>query len=410
MKKSNFEYLLTSDSFFHSPWSTYKALREEAPVYMCESWGQWILSKYSDVSFMLKNPQLFSSEGWEEKYLNQLPSNSRDKFPSIYRHYETKVVSNVDPPDHTRLRKLLNRSFTPRTIEALRPLVESIVSEMLEKEEIDIEFNFVSKIAYPLPATLIALLLGAPIEDRTLFEKWSSDIVAFVGSGTPQTHLAINEEKSLLEFRSYLEDLIKVRRLNPKDDLISSLISKSDDGDVLTKDELISTCITLLFAGHETTANLLSGSLFELLNHRSQVGMLIENPSLVQGAVEETLRFNSPVQRIRRVALENVEINGCVIPKGASVIGFLGSANRDDEVFQHPESFQIDRTENSHLAFGGGIHFCIGAALSRLEAPILINRIFSEYPNTDLAEKYVEKYRPNMTFRGLDSLDVVFRR
>jgi hypothetical protein len=319
-------------------------------------------------------------------------------------------VSNVDPPDHTRLRKLINRSFTPRSIEALSTKVEVIVSKMLNDEHENESSNFVTNIAYPLPAIVIALLLGAPEEDRALFEKWSADIVAFVGSGSPKMDLAMNEEKSIAEFQMYLGDLIKARQKSPKDDLLSALISKSDDEDSLSHNELISTCITLLFAGHETTANLLSSSLLEILRNPSHIEILTRNPELAHNAVEETLRYNSPVQRIRRVARENVELGGVSIHKGALVMGFIGSANRDEELFENPEIFDITRKENPHLAFGGGIHFCIGAALSRLEAPIVLNSLFSQFPKTKLALGFVEKYRENMTFRGLESLEVEYSR
>jgi hypothetical protein len=405
-----FDSKLTSASFFQSPWATYQELRKEAPIYKCKAWGQWVVTKHVDVSFMLKNPQMFSSEGWEERYLSQLPSNSREILPSLYSHYETRVVSNVDPPDHTRLRKLINRSFTPRSIEALSTKVEVIVSKMLNDEHENESSNFVTNIAYPLPAIVIALLLGAPEEDRALFEKWSADIVAFVGSGSPKMDLAMNEEKSIAEFQMYLGDLIKARQKSPKDDLLSALISKSDDEDSLSHNELISTCITLLFAGHETTANLLSSSLLEILRNPSHIEILTRNPELAHNAVEETLRYNSPVQRIRRVARENVELGGVSIHKGALVMGFIGSANRDEELFENPEIFDITRKENPHLAFGGGIHFCIGAALSRLEAPIVLNSLFSQFPKTKLALGFVEKYRENMTFRGLESLEVEYSR
>lgn len=398
------EQQLTSPQFFQSPWSVYRELRESAPVFWCEPWSQWLVTRHEDVSFILRQPALFSSSGWEAKYLEQLPQGSRPQLPNLYRHFETNIVSNTDPPDHTRLRRLVQRSFSPRVIESMRPRVESLADGLITSLSRDESIDWVSAVAYPLPATVIALMLGAPVEDRELFEQWSADIIAFVGSGSPRMDLALREDKSLAEFRSYLDGLIEDARAHSREDLLSLLVERTDDGDALTDDELVSTCITFLFAGHETTANLLSGVVLELLRNREQWDLVVSHPDLATAAVEEALRFNGPVQRVRRVAREDLELAGVTIKKGDSVLGFIGSANRDERVFSNAEVFDITRAREHNLAFGGGIHFCLGAALSRLEAPIVLGRLISSFPGTRLSGDFVERYRQNMTFRGLESL------
>jgi cytochrome P450 len=316
-------------------------------------------------------------------------------------------MSNSDAPEHTRLRKLIHRSFSPRVIEALRGQIEQLVESTIGNLPKNKSFDWVESFAYPFPATVIALLFGAPAEDRTKFEKWSSDIVAFIGSGSPKVDLALNLEQSLIEFREYLESLIAVRRLEPRNDLLSVMIEKSEDGDALTQDELISTCITILFAGHETTANLLSISLLELFRNPHQWQELVKNPDLASSAVEEALRFNAPVQRIRRIAKEDFEIAGKKIKEGDSVMGFIGSANRDETVFSDADSFDILREKSQHLSFGGGIHLCIGAALSRLESTIVLRELARFFPNSGIAPSFQEEYFENMTFRGVRSLNLI---
>ena len=407
MRTSEINQSLTSNDFFQSPWEVYDYLRSEAPVFWCEPWSQWIVTRYEDVSHILKSPSLFSSVGWELKYLSQLPSSERDKLENVYRHYETQVMSNSDAPEHTRLRKLIHRSFSPKVIEALRGQIEQLVEESFVNLPRGEAFDWVNSFAYPFPATVIALLFGAPAEDKDKFEKWSSDIVSFIGSGSPKLELAMTLEQSLIEFREYLNALIAVRRLNPKNDLLSIMIEKSEDGDALTQNELISTCITILFAGHETTANLLGILMLELLQNPIQWQILVENPDLAAQTVEEALRFNSPVQRVRRVAKEDIEIAGVRIKKGDSVMGFIGSANRDETAFVNANSFDISREKSNHLSFGGGIHLCIGSALSRLESTIVLRKLVSSFPNLALAPNFQEEYFQNMTFRGVRSLKLI---
>jgi cytochrome P450 len=396
---------LTAGEFFADPYATYARLRAEDPVHWCEPWGQWVITRFEDVLAVNKDPQRFSSAGWEKRFMAELPAEVR-KLPNMQRHYGTKVLSMTDPPEHTRLRRLVVRSFTPRVLEALRPSIEELVQELLDAVAGRPVFDFVEDFAYPLPAIVIARLLGAPDDARHDFMRWSKDIVDFVGTGHADSARALRNETTLREFRAFLEPVIQERRAHPRDDLMSILASTGEDGDRLTDDELVSTCIVLLFAGHETTANLLGNGLLALLRHPEQLGRLREEPGLMPTAVEELLRYDSPVQRNRRIALVDVELGRATIRRGDPVMVFMGSANRDAAKFADPDTLDVGRAPNPHQAFGHGIHFCVGAALSRLEAPIALLALLERFPRLRPADDYVARWRPNITFRGLESLEL----
>ena len=398
---------LNSESFFADPYSTYARLRAEDPVHWCEPWGQWVITSFDDVLAVNKDPARFSSAGWEQKFMAQLPLELQ-QLPNMRRHYSTKVISMTDPPEHTRLRRLIVRSFTPRVLQVLRPGIEAIVNELLDAMESGAQGDAIAGFAYPLPAAVIGQMLGAPEAGREKFMRWSRDIVNFVGTGHPDEARARRAEETLSEFRAFLEPIIADRRTNPQEDLISILASTDTDGERLTDDELVSTCIILLFAGHETTANLIGNGLLALLRHPEQLALLRSRPELMPAAVEELLRYDSPVQRNRRLATRDMEFRGKQIKQGDAVMVFMGSANRDPARFPDPDSLDITRSPNKHQAFGHGIHFCAGAGLSRLEAPIALEALLARFPKLRLADDFDERWHRNITFRGLESLDLVF--
>lgn len=395
---------ITAPPFFQDPYPTYRRLRETAPVHWCAPWNQWLVTRHVDVLAVLHDPAHFSSSGWEQRYLAHLPPGARERLPHLWRHYTTPVLSNTDPPAHTRLRQLVAASFTPRLIEGLRPRVEALVEELLDRAEEAGRFDAIADFAYPLPAIVIAELLGAPVEDREQFTRWSADIIAFVGSGRVDLERADRADRTISEFQRYLAAVIAERRRTPRDDLLSLLIAASVGEAPLSEDELVATCITLLFAGHETTANLIGNGLLALLHHPAQLAALRAQPTLAPAAVEEMLRYDGPVQRVRRVATADLELGGRQIRAGELVMAFLGSANRDPEAFADPDRFDIARPAPRHLAFGHGIHFCVGATLARLEAPIALRAIVSRFPGLRLQEGAAPCFKPNMTFRGLASL------
>jgi len=396
---------LTSLEFFSDPYPTYRRLRAEDPVHWCAPWRQWVITRFDDVLAVNRDPARFSSAGWERKFISELPPELQ-QLPHMQRHYGTKVVSMTDPPEHTRLRRLVVRSFTPRVLEALRPGIESLVHEHLDRVQGRPTMDAIADFAYPLPAIVIGRLLGAPDDARDLFMRWSKDIVDFVGTGHADAERALRNEETLREFRAFLEPIIRDRRDNPRDDLMSILASPNEDGERLSDDELVSTCIVFLFAGHETTANLIGNGLLALLKHPEQLAVLREQPELAATAVEELLRYDSPVQRNRRIASVDVELGDRHIRQGDSVMVFMGSANRDPEKFPDPDALDVTRAPNQHMAFGHGIHFCVGAALSRIEAPIAIAALLDRFPRVRLTDGHREQWRPNITFRGLESLEL----
>ena len=397
---------LEAESFFADPYAVYARLREEDPVHWCEPWGQWVVTRFADVLAVNKDPKRFSSAGWEKKFISQLPPALR-QLPHMQRHYGTEVLSMTDPPEHTRLRRLVVRSFTPRVLEALRPAIAKLVDDLLDEAVADgaTSMDAIAQFAYPLPAIVIAQLLGAPEEGRDDFMRWSKTIVDFVGTGHPDEQRALDNEQTLKEFRAFLEPIIEDRRGNPQDDLISILAS-SDEGERLTDDEIVSTCIILLFAGHETTANLIGNGLLALLKHPEQLALLRAEPERLPAAVEELLRYDSPVQRNRRLAMEDMTFGGKQIRKGDSVLVFMGSANRDADMFADPDALDVTRSPNPQMAFGHGIHFCAGAALTRLEAPIALRALLDRFPEVRLAGDFGERWHRNITFRGLESLEL----
>ena len=400
---------LTHPGFVDDPYPVYSRLRAEDPVHWCQQWQQWVVTRYDDVQRIAKDPRRFSSEGWESTYLQKLEPDARRRLPHMERHYSAHVLSNTDPPAHNRLRRLVVRSFTPPVLEALRPDVERLVENLLDRLDRPGVIDLVSEFAYPLPAMVIAQLLGAPEDGRERFQGWSADLVAFVGSGTPLPARAARADASLRDFWEYLEPLIDAARAHPVDDLLSILVAPGEGGERLTEDELVATCVTLLFAGHETTANLIANGLLALLRHPRELECLREEPGLAVPAVEELLRYDSPVQRLRRRATEDVELRGKLIRAGDLVMAFNGAANRDPERFAEPDRLDLTRADTGHLAFGHGIHFCVGAALTRLEAPIALSGFLRRFPRCRLASGAQVRWKHNITFRGLESLPLELR-
>ncbi len=312
----------------------------------------------------------------------------------------------MDPPDHTRVRKLVNKAFTPKRIAALRPRIEQLVREELDAVAEADRFDLIHDLAEPLPAIVIAELLGVPAEDHRQFRQWSSQLIAAIAART-------DEERGRatgagMQILAYLGDIIAARRKQPRDDLISAMIHAQEESDALSDAELLATSNLLLLAGHETTTNLIGNGTLALLREPDQLERLREDPALVPTAVEELLRFDGPVQATVRVALEDVEVGEHVIPQGSVVLVSLGAANRDPEVFDAPDTLDVGRDPNAHLAFGFATHFCMGAPLARLEAQVALAALVSRFPALALLDDAPE-YRENPVLRGLKRLDLSLR-
>ena len=339
-------------------------------------------------------------------FLNQLPEETRATLRPLDDHFSAQMVFQ-DPPNHTRLRRLVNKAFTSRVVEAIRPQIQTTVDVLLDAVQSTGQMDLIHDFAYPLPAITIAEMLGVPPEARNQFKQWADDIVAFLGTGRAKLDILELGQRSVLALTDWLRELIAQRRYNPKADLLSLLIATEEQGDMLSEAELVGICISLLTAGHETTTNLIGNGLLALLQHPTQRQQLQHNPDLIVAAVEELLRYDSPVQRNWRVVKEELQLGGKQISQGQLVFAMLGAANRDPAQFPDPDRLDFHRRDNRHVAFGYGIHFCVGAPLARLEGQIAINTILRRLPGLRLANE-IPVWLENMAFRGLKSLPVVF--
>jgi cytochrome P450 len=400
---------LGSDQFFDNPYPTYQRLRETTPVGWHAGWSQWLVTSHSEVQKVLLRPDIFSSAGADDRFLRQLPQDEIDQLPHLARYFETSAINNSDPPEHTRFRRLIGRPFAPRVVEDQRIGIGQLVEELIKGLERTDRFDLMGQFALPLPAAVIAQMLGVSTETRAEFQSWSESVVAFVSTGYPQIDRARKANESIEAFGKMLEPVFESKRIEPTGDLASLLVA-TIDGEQLTTAELLAAGIVLLFAGHETTANLIGNGLLALLRHPDQMVSLKEDSALMTSAVEEMLRWDAPVQRARRVCKEDFDLGGQRILAGQGVMAFIGAANRDPEVFREPDEFNCQR-ENArkHLSFGHGIHACLGAPLSRLEAPIALTALLDTFPQMSLDPDRKTVWKRNITFRGLEVLPLITR-
>ncbi|HUR59391.1 MAG TPA: cytochrome P450 [Opitutaceae bacterium] len=385
-----------------NPYPIYEALREAGRVYYSPTWKCSVLSHYQDVAGVLFDPARFSSRGRVTNVIQrEFPESFLEQIKPLFHHYSRGVI-NLDPPDHTRMRRLVQKAFLPRTLERLVPEIHAIVRELLDAAAGRGAVDLVADLAYPLPVSVIAEMLGVPREDRGKLKRWSGIIMEFQAVPLPTPESILRSQGAIVEMRDYLRHIVRQRRADPRDDVISALATAEMEGDRLAEDELLSTCLTLLVAGHETTTNLIASATWLLLRHRDQLERLRANPAAMGTAIEEVLRFESPLHRVGRTALVDTTVAGAEIRKGETVFLLLASANRDPAQFRNANTFDIQRTPNKHIAFGHGIHFCLGAALARLEAPIALNAIFDRWPNAGLTDEPLRWHSGVM--RGLERL------
>lgn len=389
-------------SFLIDPVPTYQRLHKEAEVLQTPL-GGWVLTRHADSLAILEHPA--ASHDPRNSDVFRMMESQNPYGPEFERR---RSFLFMDPPDHTRLRGLVSKAFTRRVIEGLRPRIQQIVDELIDAASESGSMEVVEDLAYPLPVTVISEMLGVPPEDGTVFREWSRELARGLDpEPTIPPDVVAKRIKAATAFRDYFSRLIEERRRNPKEDLLSALIAAEEQGDKLTKDELLSTLILLLIAGHETTVNLIGNGVLSLLRNPAEFDRLKDDPSLARPAVEETLRYDPPVLFTGRVAMEDIPLNGLTISKGGQVIVLIGAANRDESVFSDPHRFDIGRTPNPHLAFGLGIHFCLGAPLARVEGEIALATIARRLPAMKLQTDQPE-YRENIVLRGLASLPVSF--
>jgi cytochrome P450 len=320
------------------------------------------------------------------------------EHPALRQLFTSMLVLN--PPDHTRLRRLVSGAFTARRVQALRPAITRMVDDLLDA--MSGEVDFIGGFAFPLPVNVIGELLGVPTQDRAQFQSLVRDWTQVLEVITPD--VLSRADPAAATIRDYLAGLVAERRRRPGADLLSALVAAEEVGDQLSEDELLSTAALLFAAGFETTTNLLANGLVALLQHPAELGLLRERPDLAQAAVEELLRFDSPVQIVGRVVVEPVELGGITVAAGERVVAYLGAGNRDPERFTDPDRLQLNRTDNAPLSFGGGIHYCLGAPLARLEAQLALPALVRRFPR--LALSGVPERRDSLSIKGFTRLPV----
>jgi cytochrome P450 len=377
-----------------NPFPWYRQMLDTQSVLYFEPMRIWNVFGYEECVTVLKDAATWSSAG----RLEQLPPEQRPA-PSML---------NSDPPDHSRLRGLVNTAFTPRRVTELRPRIEQIARDLLEPKVPAGKVDLVLDLAYPLPVIVIAEMLGVPPEDRDRFKHWSDEIIATLGFNLTETEPP-NVQPVIDEMFEYFRGVAEQRRKQPKDDLMSALVAAEVAGDRLTTEELLQMCLLLLVAGNETTTNLIGNAVQEFMAHPEELAKLRARPELLPSAIEEVLRFSSPVQATGRVSMKATTVGGHEIEEGKFAVVWLQAANRDGTVFPDPDRFDIERTPNRHLAFGLGIHFCLGAPLARLEAEVALARWLAMTKDFARADDAVLERVPTFIMRGVRSLplDVV---
>ena len=402
MALGSLDDLLTDPGFAEIPYPAYGRLRAEAPVMWSEAWGCWVVSRFDDAQAILKQPNRFSNVDRITTLLAHLPSEQRQRFALIEQHFASGMVHS-DPPDHSRLRKLAAYAFTPRMVAELEPRIQGVVDDLLDAALPAGRIELIADLAYPLPVAVIADLLGVPASDRELFKEWSSTTGAFQATGQPDVEVLEVAQASLEAQRAYLRDQLARRRHTPTDDLLSAFIAAEDGGDYLHEDEILSICSTLLSAGHETTTSLIGNGVLALLRHPEQLDLLRAQPELMEGAVEEMLRWDPALQRTWRRIAEDTVFEGHEMQAGQLVVVLLGAANRDPDRYPEPDRFDITRTGTRHVGWGHGVHFCLGAPLARLETRIAISSLLERAPAMRLATDVV-RWESQGVFRCLEQL------
>ncbi|WP_415937951.1 cytochrome P450 [Streptomyces sp. 039-1] len=389
-------------AFVADPYPAYEELRARGRVHHYEPTNQWLVPRHADVSALLRDRRLgrtYQHRFTHEDFGRTAPPPEQEPFHVLNDH----GMLDLEPPDHTRIRRLVSKAFTPRTVERLKPYVEGLAGELVGRLVEAGGGDLLTDVAEPLPVAVIAEMLGIPESDRAPLRPWSADICGMYELN-PSEEVAARAVRASVEFTEYLRVLIEARRKEPADDLISGLIAAHDAGDRLTEQEMISTCVLLLNAGHEATVNSTVTGWWNLFRHPAQLADLRADHTLIPSAVEELLRYDTPLQLFERWVLDDIEIDGTTVPRGAEIAMLFGSANRDAEVFASPDTLDLSRAENPHISFSAGIHYCIGAPLARIELAASMKALLTRAPGLRLTEEPVRK--PGFVIRGLEGLKV----
>ncbi|WP_320777342.1 cytochrome P450 [Streptomyces sp. CRN 30] len=392
-------------AFVADPYPAFAQLRASGRVHYYEPSDQWLVPHHADVSALLRDRRLgrtYQHRFRHEEFGRTAPPPEHEPFHTLNDH----GMLDLEPPDHTRIRRLVSKAFTPRTVERLRPYVDRLADELVARLVEAGGGDLLTEVAEPLPVAVIAQMLGIPESDRAPLRPWSADICGMYELN-PSQEAAARAVRASVEFTEYLRELIAARRKEPGEDLVSGLIAAHDEGDRLTEQEMISTCVLLLNAGHEATVNATVNGWWALFRNPDQLAALRADHSLVPSAVEELLRYDTPLQFFERWVLDDIEIAGTRIPRGAEVALLFGSANHDPAVFTDPARLDLARADNPHISFSAGIHYCIGAPLARIELAASMTALLTRAPG--LAPAAEPERTPNFVMRGLKGLDVTVR-
>jgi pimeloyl-[acyl-carrier protein] synthase len=374
------------------PWPFFARLREADPVHHRPG-GDWLLTRYADCQAVLADPRCSSNPAHEAQPAEGSPA----------RQAGSNLLLFLDPPDHTRLRRLVSKAFTPRRVEGLRPRIAELVDTLLDEVAGERTFDVLEALGYPLPVIVICDLMGVPKGDRNDLKEWSTAASRLLD---PDVEGATLEQGLLgaMALAGYFDQLFEERRRSPQDDLVSGLVAAEEAGDRLSADELRAITVLLFIAGHETTMNLIGNGTYALLRNPDQLALVRDDPEVARPAIEELLRFDGPVHATARVPTEDIDVGGTTIPKGDRMIVALGAANRDPAEYPDPDRLDVTREDNRHLTFSHGIHFCLGASLARVEGQVAIPRLLQRFPDLQLAAE--PSYREHLVLRGLTELQV----
>ncbi|MGH8934166.1 MAG: cytochrome P450 [Egibacteraceae bacterium] len=389
-----------------NPYPLYRQLRDERPV---SQWpfGGIVLARYADCATAFRDPRVSSDERNSNAYQARVASG--ELSAEDHTRLDERVILFRDPPDHTRLRRLVTKAFTPRMIEQLRPIIQQHVDVLIDRAAGRDRIELIADVACPLPTALICRMLGAPLQDHPRFPFWTRHLMRSIEPPFMLTAQDWNGIRQTFEdLSAYFEELIARRRSDPGDDLLSSLLAVAEHGDCLTPGELNAICRLLLSAGHTTTFNLIANGMLALLRHPDQLERLRVEPALAASTVEEVLRYDPPVHLLYRIALEDLEFDGSGVDRGNSIILLPASAGRDPDEFTDPDRFDIGRADPRHLAFGAGPHFCLGASLARMEGAIALQTLAERLVDPALATDQL-RYTDNLAIRSLAELPITFR-
>lgn len=403
---------ISDGTYFSNPYPLFGEFRKSAPVFYSPTLGGWVVTRYSQVSEILHNHEDYSSKGRVLHLLSKLESDIQDRVPMLHRHFATGLAHS-DAPEHKRLRGILAQAFTPKISENMRPITHEVVTRILNSMSGDVDL--ISELFTPVPALVVGRLLGSSESDIPHLIRWAGAINGlYEKGGNIDPQKAIFAEEMLHEIREFVIKLADERRsrskggdLDPTVDVLSGLVNAEIQNDSLSESELVSTVVTLFVAGHETTTHLLGNGMLALLKQPELIALLQKEPQLIPDAIDEMARFDGSVPRSWRLTKRRMDVGGVTIPQGELVLPMLSSANRDESIFENPDRFDIHRDTRKHLAFGRGVHVCLGAPLARIEGQEIIKEILHRFPKIALKDSKVElSWRKDVALRGLISLPV----